>query len=190
MARGTAHISPGPAAGASPVYHGGRSLSQGNACPYTVILSGSLGERNVSSQQLRAAEIHPVRWPYEPGTIFSLLLFALWDQGLELLCLLTRDCCVLPAGRSEVCIPLAPSPCSPLRDAPEPSLGEGRAQGLSCSARIAPALSIPRGVGFSLYLLLELLSSQIISVCLNTMNVCVLALCSPEGVTNGFPFCI
>lgn len=183
-----AQISPSCAARGSPVYRGGRSLLQGNACPYTVILSGSLGERNVSSQQLCAAEIHPVQWHYKPGTIFSLLLFALWDQGLELLCLLTWNCCILPLGAVRF--------ASPQPVFPAPRLLQSWAwvkdglHGLSCSTRVAPALSIRRGVGFLLYLLLKLLSLQIISVCLNTVNVCVLAPCSPKGVTNGFSFCI
>lgn len=124
------HRSPGCAAGGLPVYHGGRSPSQGNACPYTVILSGSLGERNVSSQQLRAAEIHPVQRRYEPGTIFSL---SLGGTG-------AWSCCVLPAGRSEVCVPLAPGRRSLLRVAAELSPSAGRTPWAEpCNARCTRA---------------------------------------------------
>lgn len=65
-----------------PVFHAGEACHQ--ACPYTVILSGPLGKRNVSSQQLCAAEIPPTM------ALPAQDYFSLWEQGLEL-CALNRQ---------------------------------------------------------------------------------------------------
>lgn len=137
-----------------------------------------LGERNVPSQQLPAAETHPC-----PGS-------ARWGLPVSCCSLLcgTRDwsCCALRLGaRSFPWLqagwhPAALQPVFPSPGCSRAELSEEQSAQLSSSACTECPQRCSPGV------LLELLSSQMTLVSSNTVSACVPALCSPRGAAHGF----